>query len=183
MQTARPFAYPFLLPMLLAAVFIAAFGPTSSLAAHAAPLRRGEGIVLASSQVAPAARLRAAVATCSGTDCDQKNPYATGCAGGRASYRVLAVAYLIDPTTGYTFGHAQLWFSDTCQTNWARYVCDQPPSSCPQLSYTLESADGRQESNYGIGGVTFQLYLPRTKAGATAFLAGIPAFATETGWY
>lgn len=160
MQPARAFV----LTALAAAVFIAAFGPTSSQAAHAAPLL-------------------AAGATCSGTGCDQKNPYATGCAGGGASYRVLAVAYLIDPTTGYTFGHVQLWWSDTCQTNWARYVCDQPPSSCPQLSYTLESADGRQENNYGTGGVTFQLYLPRTKASATAFLAGVPAFFTATGWY
>ena len=183
MQTARPVVYPFLLAAMLAAVFLAAFGPTSSPTADAASLSRKEGVVLTSSQEASAARLLAARTTCSGTGCDQKNPYATGCAGGRASYRVLAVAYLIDPTTSYIFGHLQLWWSDTCQTNWTRYVCDQPPSSCPTLSYTLDSADGRQESTYDAGGVTAQLYLPSTKARATAFLAGIPAFGAETGWY
>lgn len=183
MQTARPFAYPLLLAVLSTAVFIAAFGPVCSQTAHAAPLHSGKGVVLASSQGAHAALLRADGATCSGTGCDQKNPYATGCAGGVASYRVLAVAYLIDPRTGYTFGHIQLWWSNTCQTNWARYVCDQPLSSCPTLAYTLDSADGRQENNYDTGGVTHQLYLPSTRARATAFLAGIPAFFAETGWY
>lgn len=123
----------------------------------------------------------AALASCSKTDCDNRNPYTTGCAGAGASYRVLAVAYLTDPNTGYQFGRLQLWWSISCQTNWARYVCTQ--ASCPSLTYTLDSADGRQESVYGRGGVTPQLYLPSTKAQATAFLAGIPAFYAATGWY
>jgi hypothetical protein len=119
---------------------------------------------------------------CLQSSCDHTDPYTSGCAGGKASWRVVDTAFLKDPTSGAPLGYIQLWWSDTCQTNWARYVCTQvPQSSCPTMYYMLVSADGRQEANNDAGGVTKQLYLPSTRAQATVDLNGIPAFYAQTG--
>lgn len=114
------------------------------------------------------ARLQAP--TCSQEQCNGTNPYATRCAGQGASYRVLDMAYLRDLRTGRTFGYVQLWFSATCQTNWARYVCLSDPTTCPTVFYTVQALSGAAEEASNIAGVTRQLYLPTTKAYAMAQL-------------
>jgi hypothetical protein len=120
---------------------------------------------------------------CSGTGCDGRDAYTTDCAGQSwDSWWVLDVAYLTDPNTGYAFGYVQLWWSGTCGTNWARYVCLHG-SNCPTVTYAVQSALGASESRYDAGGITAQLYLPTTKAQAWAWLDGVPAFYAETGWF
>ena len=70
---------------------------------------------------------------CSESGCNGLNAYDTNCAGRRGdSWQVLDVAYLTDPDSNYTFGYVQLYWSWTCGTNWARYVC-QHASNCPTL--------------------------------------------------
>lgn len=67
----------------------------------------------------------ALAATCSGTGCDGTDPYSTGCAGGSASYWVVETTPLIEDSTGVgnnSYGYVQLWWSQTCQTNWTRMV-------------------------------------------------------------
>jgi hypothetical protein len=57
-------------------------------------------------------------ARCSERGCDDKDPYAMGCA---VSYGVVAMRYIYD-FYGRQVGYTQLWWSNTCQTNWARTV-------------------------------------------------------------
>jgi hypothetical protein len=64
-------------------------------------------------------------ATCSGTGCDDTNPYSNGCAGPGASYYVAETTPLINSSTGVasnSYGYIQLWWSNTCHTNWTRMV-------------------------------------------------------------
>lgn len=63
----------------------------------------------------------ALAASCSGYGCDGKDPYATGCAGAGASYRVIDMRYVYNEYRSIV-GYVQLWWSDTCKTNWARAV-------------------------------------------------------------
>jgi hypothetical protein len=56
--------------------------------------------------------------SCSGKGCDGKNPYSSGCA---VNYGVVAMNYIYD-NQGRQVGYTQLWWSNTCQTNWARTV-------------------------------------------------------------
>ena len=55
----------------------------------------------------------AAAATCSGTGCNNTDPYATGCGSG--DYVVHSAA---DRVYG---GTLQLWYGPNCGTNWTRY--------------------------------------------------------------
>jgi hypothetical protein len=67
----------------------------------------------------------ALAATCSGTGCDASDPYSTGCAGSGASYYVAETTPLIKESTGVasnSYGYIQLWWSNTCDTNWTRMV-------------------------------------------------------------
>lgn len=70
--------------------------------------------------LAPSSPVRAA--TCSGTGCNNQDPYAMGCAGAGASWRVIDMRYIYHYATGANIGYTQLWWSDTCRTNWSRVV-------------------------------------------------------------
>jgi hypothetical protein len=62
-----------------------------------------------------------AFASCSGVHCDNTDPYTTNCASG--SYWVVTSSPLTDVvthTTSWNYGYLQLWWSQTCQTNWIR---------------------------------------------------------------
>jgi hypothetical protein len=61
--------------------------------------------------------------TCSGSSCNGKNPYSTNCAGQAwDSWWVAESALVKQDTNSSTAGYVQLWYSSTCQTNWARLV-------------------------------------------------------------
>ena len=66
-------------------------------------------------------------ASCYRASCNNRDPYVTGCAGGGASWRVLDMRYIYHYATGANIGYVQLWWSDTCQTNWARVVSTSGP--------------------------------------------------------
>src|SRR6266851_5327209 len=109
-----------------------------------------------------------ALASCSGSHCNNSDSYSTGCAGNGVSYRVVDSV----PVTwkGVNYGSDQLWYSSTCRTNWARYVCS---SSCRAVTLTLMvcNANGSHTEVQGpiwldATGRTKQQYLPTTKASA-----------------
>ena len=125
--------------------------------------------------------------TCSGSHCNGSDPYSTGCAGNSASYWVVDSV----PVTfkGVSYGWLQLWWSQTCRTNWARYACS---TSCRMLSLTLMicNADGSQTTvqapiSLHATGITKQQYLPTTRA--TAYIlfqvSGTTYSGTQTGCY
>jgi hypothetical protein len=51
--------------------------------------------------------------------CNGSDPYSVGCAGGSAQWKVLLSAYIRNGS-GTIQGYVQLWYSTTCDTNWAR---------------------------------------------------------------
>src|SRR5436305_10452608 len=55
---------------------------------------------------------------CSKTGCDHTDPYKTNCAGPGASYYVVASAPIIILYNKRRVGYVQLWYSNTCGTNW-----------------------------------------------------------------
>lgn len=139
----------------------------------------GSGIVFPPhASAAPVVSRMEASPSCTGDGCDGFDPYATRCAGSGASYRVVAsvpVVNIFDARVGYL----QLWYSDTCGTNWSRYVCTVNASHCPfvnDLALAEESTPGCQ-CGLGIQFVrddgeatdvrTAQHYLPQTRAEAS----------------
>ena len=61
--------------------------------------------------------------SCSGRSCNGQDPYATGCAGQNwDSWKVVTSDPVRDNSTGEQVGWVQLWWSETCQTNWGRVV-------------------------------------------------------------
>lgn len=126
---------------------------------------------------APAHFQMAASPACAGDGCDGFDPYATRCAGSGASYRVVDSVPAEDIFAARV-GYLQLWYSDTCGTNWSRYVCTVSASNCPtvfDLELIEESSPGCQ-CGLGIQFVrddgqapnvrTTQQYLPHTRAAA-----------------
>lgn len=110
-------------------------------------------------------------ASCSQTGCDGLDPYDSGCAGGTASYYVAAMAYLPNGV-----GYVQLWWSNTCQTNWARTV----PSACYANAFAqitrLSDNMVKSSINRSCGEThTVQLYSPGTACayGSVAVSEGI----------
>lgn len=115
--------------------------------------------------------------SCSGDGCDGFDPYATRCAGSGASYRVVDSVPVVNIFFAKV-GYVQLWYSDTCGTNWSRFLCTVSTSHCPfvnDLELNEESSPGCQ---CGLGiqfvrGVfatdvrTTQQYLPTTRAEAS----------------
>jgi Protein of unknown function (DUF2690) len=93
-------------------------------------------------------------ATCSGTGCDGTDPYGTGCAGTGASYWVVETAPLIKDSTGVasdTYGYVQLWWSQTCGTNWTRMVVNASGASTGFEDVLLDRNNG-----VGVSGYTAQ---------------------------
>ena len=115
-------------------------------------------------------------ASCSRGGCDGYDAYATGCAGGNASWRVVDSV----PVANWSrtrIGWLQLWWSDTCGTNWARFVCTVTASACPFISdlELMEENPPGSQSGYGVQYVrdvssidvrTKQQYLPTIRAQA-----------------
>jgi uncharacterized protein DUF2690 len=138
------------------------------------------GSSLAAPRHASAATVHVQIATspsCSGEGCNGSDPYATRCAGNGTSYRVVDSV----PVVNIFFdkvGYVQLWYSDTCGTNWSRFLCTVSTSHCPfinDLELNEESSPGCQ-CGTGIQFVrdtsstdvrTAQQYLPHTRAEAS----------------
>ncbi len=116
------------------------------IAAFSAALILGCGALVAS---APAAF----AATCSGTGCDGKDPYSSGCAGSGASYYVAETAPLINASTGVasnSYGYIQLWWSNTCHTNWARMVVNVSGATLGLEDVVLKSPNSAGLYHYPI---------------------------------
>ena len=127
------------------------------------------------------------LASCSGSHCNGADPYSSGCAGNGTSYWVVDSV----PVTwqGVNYGWAQLWYSATCGTNWARYVCS---SSCRIVTLALMvcESNGDQYSVQGpialsVTGRTKQQYLPTTRAATNVMfqIAGREYSGAATGCY
>lgn len=75
---------------------------------------------LAATHVSSAARhTQQPLTTCWESSCNGSDPYKVGCAGGSAHWGVLLSAYIRDSSNNIQ-GYVQLWYSNTCDTNWAR---------------------------------------------------------------
>jgi hypothetical protein len=124
---------------------------------------------------------------CSGPHCNGSDPYGSGCAGDGTSYWVVDSVPVV--WKGITYGWTQLWYSGTCGTNWARYVCS---ASCRPVTLTLMvcNANGSHTGVQGpidldATGRTKQQYLPTTKASAYLMfnISGTVFSGAETGCY
>ena len=79
----------------------------------------------------------AAAASCSGTGCNGKDPYATGCASG--AYEVTSAGRYLHNLYGATNGSViHLFWSPRCQTNWP--VVTQP-APCSDVQGTVVFAN------------------------------------------
>lgn len=67
----------------------------------------------------------APVGGCWEASCNNTDPYTHGCAGGSARWEVLLSDNIVD-NWGHIVGYLQLWYSNTCDTNWARSVAYSP---------------------------------------------------------
>lgn len=137
------------------------------LAAFCTALILGCGALVAS---APAAF----AATCKGTGCNGSDPYSTGCAGTGASYYVAATTPLIKDSTGVrsnSYGYIQLWWSNTCSTNWTRMVVNVSGATGGEVVVSTSNGDCPSEIS-GAKGVylSCQLYAPGIPAAAGGFL-------------
>jgi hypothetical protein len=143
------------------------------IAAFSTALILGCGALVAS---APAAF----AATCSGTGCDAKDPYTTGCAGSGASYYVAETTPLISVATGVasnSYGYIQLWWSNTCHTNWTRMVVNVSGAASGYEDVVLDNPNSAGVSYYDnhFGGakgayLTAQIYAPGIPAASDGYL-------------
>lgn len=134
---------------------------------------------------APAAS--AVQTVCAITGCNGTDPYTTGCAGQDASYWVVDSVPVL--WQGQNAGWVQLWWSQTCGTNWARYLCSR---LCRLVSLVLLrcAPDGVRAAMPDLAslsetGRTAQYYLPETRAAAAlALQVNAQAYAqASTGCY
>ena len=104
---------------------------------------------------------------CSGTGCDGWDPYSSGCA--------YAKAHLVQATgsvTTFSGGRVELWYSDTCQTNWALTYNRAGTSTNLLLAYALRQSDskhvGSTTVNVASNGIVISpmLYAPSAKVQA-----------------
>jgi len=99
----------------------------------------------------------ASAATCSGHGCDNTDPYQTGCANG---------AYPVIKGTAPDYGVLlELWWSPTCQTNWAEVDSDGFPT---YLWTKLQNGTQTVHYHFTFNGWAWsnQLYAPTTNADA-----------------
>ncbi len=128
---------------------------------------------------------------CSGNGCNGKDPYAMRC---NVSYGVVAVCSIYD-NRGNNIGYTQLWWSNTCQTNWARTVRIGSARSFPYVMAQVIRDDNRNrridpsdlgyfkwgwESDQHTG----MVYAPTTSALAGGFLDtdAMYVFSCQTAW-
>jgi hypothetical protein len=125
--------------------------------------------------------------TCFHHSCDFQNPYQARCAGQWwDSWWEIGYAPVHDPW-GRLGGWVELWWSETCQTNWAEvYVWDQIAPAHPWVSATLYSQRGSfvalalcQHPCKSLTGN--MLYLPQQPACASGFL-NMPHMVQYSGW-
>jgi len=106
----------------------------------------------------------AAPIKCSGTDCDGLDPYSSGCAYAKA-HLVQAAGSVIT----FSGGRVELWYSDTCQTNWALTYNKTGQYRNFMLAYTLRQSDSKHVGstvvNVASNGIVISpmLYAPSAK--------------------
>jgi hypothetical protein len=103
---------------------------------------------------------------CSGYGCDDRDPYATRCAGQSWDQVWVVLSAPIKNQHGQQIGSTQLWWSETCQTNWARVVAQVPHVF---LRSSLDVQWGGYEYNLGTtlsALITPQYYAPVALASA-----------------
>jgi hypothetical protein len=126
--------------------------------------------------------------TCSGTGCDHLAPYATGCAGPGTSYGVVASTPIYKGSTNVQAGYIQLWYSSTCDTNWARIVVyNDGLNDIFYVKSGVYTKDGRSDTYDKYAGTswTSQLYAPTVQARACGEIEA-DSFTTSyvcTGWF
>jgi len=90
------------------------------------------------------------VAACSGSNCTGKDPYGEHCNTG-TYYVVQSVPLLASDGSGRSGGYLQLWWSDTCQTNWARVVVYGSTNAFQILASAWTPGTKEQSTNCYIG--------------------------------
>lgn len=137
--------------------------------------------------LARGARPSSAAVAYAGTGYNGTDPYGTMCAGQTwdSWWVVDSVPVILD---GVNYGWTQLWWSQTCGTNWARYVCS---SRCSGGELSLMTCEGN--TYYVVQGPvlltgtgrTKQEYLPTTRARAELrVLGGVTgSHVIDTGCY
>lgn len=106
----------------------------------------------------------AAPIKCSGSDCDGWDPYSSGCAYAKA-HLVQANGSVIT----FSGGRVELWYSDTCQTNWSLTYNKTGQYKNFMLAYVLRQSDSKHVGstvvNVAGNGIVISpmLYAPSTK--------------------
>jgi hypothetical protein len=96
-----------------------------------------------------------ALAVCSGTDCNGKDPQATGCSSG--AYNVSSQTYNGPNGSSYL---VELRWSPTCQTNWVR-LTNKSSGYRYMKAYMLQSGvPGELYPTYKSGGTNFYYWTP-----------------------
>jgi hypothetical protein len=106
---------------------------------------------------------------CSGHGCDDRDPYTTHCAGQSWDQVWVVVTSPIKNQYGQQIGYTQLWWSQTCQTNWARIVAQVPHveiDSQLDIQWTTSWEYARSGNPPVNAIVTAQMYAPVALAGA-----------------
>jgi hypothetical protein len=119
----------------------------------------------------------ALAATCSGTSCDGQDPYSTGCAGPGASYYVVETTSLINDSTGVasnSYGYVQLWWSNTCDTNWTRMVVNVGGGTLGLEQVSLKSPNSAGDT----GCVSYSGGSKGAYVSCQIYAVGIPAKST-----
>ncbi len=112
-------------------------------------------------------------ALCSGTHCNGLNPYATNCIGQSWDRVWVVKSALIKNNQGRQLGYVELWYSATCQTNWAKTVAQVPyVQIAANLRIQGDSADHyvvtTSPDQYVV--ISPQMYAPVALAGATGWI-------------
>jgi hypothetical protein len=115
-------------------------------------------------QAAVSAASQATPIQCSATSCDGWDPYSSGCAYAKA-HLVQAVGSVIT----FSGGRVELWYSDTCQTNWALTYNQTGQFRNFLLAYALRQSDSKHVGstvvNVTSNGIVISpmLYAPSAK--------------------
>lgn len=155
--------------LLMVALFASSSGIASA-AGNNVSVLASQGHLLPS--LPAKAQIAATSPTCSGNGCDHLDPFATNCAGPDADYYVVATANVVD-SAGSVAGYVQLWWSATCQTNWARIVPTTYPDTFA-VEAKVTTADGRSDDfkfDENSAAWTNQLYAPTVQAQAWGSIA------------
>lgn len=116
---------------------------------------------------------------CSGNGCNNQNPYVTFCAGQSWDSWWVVTSSNIYYKGAYT-GYLQLWYSQTCGTNWGRVV-PQVPYSAPAVNTILSNGTA---TFYVTGTIGNQLYAPTLPAATeTCFLFSGHQIVGSTGQF